>query len=188
VSSKIYSPHRSVAPRCIPSSRNLPPSSVRRQENRQILNLTREQASAAPANPHRNTHHRPSPHLFAPRPNRANAMASRRLALNLQQSLRSKAAINAVKAKNSSPLTRGLATPVTYGTRTESTTLKNGFTVWRGPRPCYGTAIDRVRRSRPSTPRGHRRRRSVYGSMPEAGRRQTRPTELHTSWSTLRSR
>ncbi|KAF2273414.1 mitochondrial-processing peptidase-like protein subunit beta [Westerdykella ornata] len=56
-------------------------------------------------------------------------MASRRLALNLQQSLRSKAAINAVKAKNASPLTRGLATPVTYGSRTESTTLKNGFTI-----------------------------------------------------------
>jgi len=56
-------------------------------------------------------------------------MASRRLALNLQQSLRSKAAINAVKARNASPLTRGLATPVTYGSRTESTTLKNGFTI-----------------------------------------------------------
>ncbi|KAF2114704.1 mitochondrial-processing peptidase-like protein subunit beta [Lophiotrema nucula] len=56
-------------------------------------------------------------------------MASRRLALNLQQSLRSRAAINAVKARNQSPLMRGLATPVTHGTRTESTTLSNGFTI-----------------------------------------------------------
>jgi processing peptidase subunit beta len=56
-------------------------------------------------------------------------MASRRLALNLQQGIRSRAAINAVKASKASPLTRGLATPVTYGAKTESTTLKNGFTV-----------------------------------------------------------
>ncbi|KAF2731616.1 hypothetical protein EJ04DRAFT_554627 [Polyplosphaeria fusca] len=55
-------------------------------------------------------------------------MASRRLALNLQTSLRSRAAINAVKARQS-PITRGLATPVTYGSRTESTTLSNGFTI-----------------------------------------------------------
>jgi processing peptidase subunit beta len=60
-------------------------------------------------------------------------MASRRLALNLQQSLRSKAAINAVKAKKQSPLIRGLATPVSYGSKTESTTLKNGFTVCSTP-------------------------------------------------------
>ena len=52
-------------------------------------------------------------------------MASRRLALNLQQSLRSRAALNAVR----SPLTRGLATPVSHGSRTESTTLSNGFTI-----------------------------------------------------------
>ena len=56
-------------------------------------------------------------------------MASRRLALNLQQSMRSRAAINAVKASKQSPLTRGLATPVTYGAKTQSTTLKNGFTI-----------------------------------------------------------
>ncbi|KAH7138443.1 mitochondrial-processing peptidase-like protein subunit beta [Dendryphion nanum] len=56
-------------------------------------------------------------------------MASRRLALNLQHAVRSKAAINAVKAKGLSPLTRGLATPVTYGSKTETTTLSNGFTV-----------------------------------------------------------
>jgi processing peptidase subunit beta len=57
-------------------------------------------------------------------------MASRRLALNLQTALRSKAAINAVKY-GKSPLTRGLATPVSHGSKTESTTLSNGFTVRR---------------------------------------------------------
>ncbi|KAK4989418.1 Mitochondrial-processing peptidase subunit beta [Elasticomyces elasticus] len=51
-------------------------------------------------------------------------MASRRLALNLQQSLRSRTAINALK----SPI-RGLATPVSHGSKTESTTLSNGFTI-----------------------------------------------------------
>jgi processing peptidase subunit beta len=56
-------------------------------------------------------------------------MASRRLALNLQQGMRSRAAINAVKAQRQSPLTRGLATPVAHGSKTESTTLKNGFTI-----------------------------------------------------------
>ena len=60
-------------------------------------------------------------------------MASRRLALNLQQSMRSRAAINAVKSSRLSPLARGLATPVSYGSKTESTTLSNGFTV--GPPP-----------------------------------------------------
>ena len=52
-------------------------------------------------------------------------MASRRLAFNLQQSLRSRAALRSVQ-----PLTRGLATPVNHGSKTESTTLSNGFTVW----------------------------------------------------------
>ncbi|KAF1831311.1 hypothetical protein BDW02DRAFT_572154 [Decorospora gaudefroyi] len=56
-------------------------------------------------------------------------MASRRLALNLQQGMRSRAAIHAVKSSRASPLTRGLATPVAYGAKTESTTLGNGFTI-----------------------------------------------------------
>ncbi|KAF1943550.1 hypothetical protein EJ02DRAFT_400272 [Clathrospora elynae] len=56
-------------------------------------------------------------------------MASRRLALNLQQSMRSRAAIHAVKSSRASPLARGLATPVSYGAKTESTTLGNGFTI-----------------------------------------------------------
>ncbi|KAI9702719.1 MAG: hypothetical protein M1820_006103 [Bogoriella megaspora] len=51
-------------------------------------------------------------------------MASRRLALNLQQSMRSRSAINAIK-----PRVRGLATPVSHGAKTESTTLSNGFTI-----------------------------------------------------------
>jgi hypothetical protein len=55
------------------------------------------------------------------------AMASRRLAFNLQQSLRSRQALNAIRH----PLQRGLATPVSHGSKTESTTLSNGFTVSR---------------------------------------------------------
>ncbi|KIW69555.1 mitochondrial-processing peptidase subunit beta [Phialophora macrospora] len=50
-------------------------------------------------------------------------MASQRLALNLQRSLRSRKALNAIQ----SPLRR-YANPVTP-TRTESTTLSNGFTI-----------------------------------------------------------
>ncbi len=52
-------------------------------------------------------------------------MASQRLALNLQRSLRSRQALNAVR----SPLLRHYANPVTPSS-TESTTLSNGFTVW----------------------------------------------------------
>ena len=66
-----------------------------------------------------------------PSPSPVRAMASRRLALNLQHAVRSKAAINAVKSRGLSPLTRGLATPITYGSQTETTTLSNGFTVWK---------------------------------------------------------
>lgn len=53
------------------------------------------------------------------------AMASRRLAFNLQQAMRSRAALSSVR----SPLTRGLATPLSHGAKTETTTLTNGFTV-----------------------------------------------------------
>jgi len=69
------------------------------------------------------------PHRTSPTAPPADAMASRRLALSLQQGIRSRAAINAVKNSKQSPLTRGLATPVVYGAKTESTTLSNGFTV-----------------------------------------------------------
>ncbi|KAF2454618.1 mitochondrial processing peptidase beta subunit [Lineolata rhizophorae] len=51
-------------------------------------------------------------------------MASR-LALSMQRSLRSRAALNSIR----SPLTRGLATPVSIGSKTETTTLSNGFTI-----------------------------------------------------------
>ncbi|KAH0565810.1 hypothetical protein GP486_000802 [Trichoglossum hirsutum] len=51
-------------------------------------------------------------------------MASRRLALNLSQSLRNRAAVRSVR-----PLQRGFATPVSNGSKTESTTLSNGLTI-----------------------------------------------------------
>jgi processing peptidase subunit beta len=53
-------------------------------------------------------------------------MASRKLALSLQQGLRAQRAINAVKPNITR---RALATPVSHGSITESTTLSNGFTV-----------------------------------------------------------
>jgi processing peptidase subunit beta len=53
-------------------------------------------------------------------------MASRRLALNLQQGLRAQRAINAVRPNITR---RALATPVSHASTTESTTLSNGFTV-----------------------------------------------------------
>lgn len=56
------------------------------------------------------------------------AMASRRLAMSLNQGLRAKKAISAVKPKMGMGLTRSLATPVKSNT-TQSTTLSNGFTV-----------------------------------------------------------
>jgi len=51
-------------------------------------------------------------------------MASRRLAFNLQQGLRNRQALRSIQ-----PWARGLATPITYGSQTESTTLSNGFTI-----------------------------------------------------------
>jgi len=57
-------------------------------------------------------------------------MASRRLALNLRHAVRTRSALNSIR----SPLTRGLATPVSHGANTESTTLSNGFTVYDVPR------------------------------------------------------
>ncbi|KAI9730392.1 MAG: hypothetical protein M1834_005902 [Cirrosporium novae-zelandiae] len=50
-------------------------------------------------------------------------MASRRLALNLNNALRNRAALKSVPS-----LRRGLATPISNGSLTESTTLSNGFT------------------------------------------------------------
>ncbi|KAI9719414.1 MAG: hypothetical protein M1812_003485 [Candelaria pacifica] len=51
-------------------------------------------------------------------------MASRRLALNLTQGLRNRAALQSIQ-----PLKRGFATPVSHGAKTESTTLRNGLTI-----------------------------------------------------------
>lgn len=51
-------------------------------------------------------------------------MASRRLAFNLNQALRSRAALKAVQ-----PVRRGFASPVTLPSRTQSTTLSNGLTI-----------------------------------------------------------
>lgn len=51
-------------------------------------------------------------------------MASRRLALNFNQALRSRAALKSLQ-----PIKRGFATPIHHGINTESTTLSNGLTV-----------------------------------------------------------
>ncbi|PKY08993.1 putative mitochondrial processing peptidase beta subunit [Aspergillus campestris IBT 28561] len=51
-------------------------------------------------------------------------MASRRLAFNLNQALRSRAALKAIQ-----PVKRGFASPVTLPSTTQSTTLSNGFTI-----------------------------------------------------------
>lgn len=55
-------------------------------------------------------------------------MASRNLAARLHQGMRAQRAITGVKNRNPG-LTRSLATPVSHGSTTESTTLSNGFTV-----------------------------------------------------------
>ncbi|KAK6430598.1 Mitochondrial-processing peptidase subunit beta [Oleoguttula sp. CCFEE 5521] len=57
------------------------------------------------------------------------AMASRRLALSMHQGLRAQKAIRSIKPGNAVGLTRSLATPVSNGSTTESTTLSNGFTI-----------------------------------------------------------
>jgi hypothetical protein len=115
-------------------------------------------------------------------------MASRRLALSLQQGMRSRAAINAIKSQRPSALTRGLASPVSYGSKTESTTLSNGFTVGRTLAELFRLQLTPCRRSLPSTRRGPRRRPSACGSMLAAAPRRTGQTEPHTSSSISPSR
>ncbi|KAJ5488091.1 Peptidase M16 core [Penicillium expansum] len=51
-------------------------------------------------------------------------MASRRLALNLNQALRTRAALKSIQ-----PVKRGFASPVALPSTTQSTTLSNGFTI-----------------------------------------------------------
>ena len=53
-------------------------------------------------------------------------MASRRLALSLNQALRSRTALRSIR-----PIRRGFATPIDHGINTESTTLSSGLTVCR---------------------------------------------------------
>lgn len=65
----------------------------------------------------------PSP-FPPPTPFYLSAMASRRLALNLNQALRSRAALKSIQ-----PVKRGFASPVALPSTTQSTTLSNGFTV-----------------------------------------------------------
>ena len=111
------------------------------------------------------------------------AMASRRLAFNLNQALRSRAALKSIQ-----PVKRGFASPVALPSTTQSTTLSNGFTV-RPAIPFDSTAASLMTcRSPPITPHGRRPPRSACGSTPVAAQRLTRPTEPPTSSSTLPSR
>lgn len=88
-------------------------------------------------------------------------MASRRLALNLAQGMRSRAAGPALR-----PLKRGFATPVAspIGAKTQTTTLKNGLTVsspppnWPARRPEPPSLTLNAPRSPPSTRPGPRHR------------------------------
>jgi len=110
-------------------------------------------------------------------------MASQRLALNFQRSLRSRQAINAVK----SPLLRGYANPVTPS-RTESTTLSNGLTVRRS---IISTGLFGVLtgcRLRRNIHHGLKPRPWVFGSMPAAEQKQKRPMEQLTSLNIWLSR
>jgi len=91
---------------------------------------------------HLHPDHRRLPPLYI-HPHHIPAMASRRLAFSLQQGLRAQRAINAVKPKPG--LTRSLATPVSHGSTTESTTLSNGFTV-RAPIHSYTTRHQHIRK------------------------------------------
>jgi len=109
-------------------------------------------------------------------------MASRRLALNLAQGLRSRAALNAV-----APLKRGFATPVAKnGVKTETTTLTNGLTVLATiTRERELLTLDRLLQN---ILHGLRRQRLEFGLMLGPGRKQIRPMAQLTSWNTLPSR
>lgn len=110
-------------------------------------------------------------------------MASRRLAFNLNQALRSRAALKSIQ-----PVKRGFASPVALPSTTQSTTLSNGFTV-RLRDPINSSAASLIRlRLPPTTPPGLRLLPSASGSMPVAGQRLTRRTAPPTSSSTLPSR
>lgn len=112
-------------------------------------------------------------------------MASRRLAFNFNQALRSRAALKAVQ-----PVKRGFASPVALPSTTQSTTLSNGFTVRKLIKiHLNGFAIPLIDDRLPlNTPHGLRHPLLASGSTPAAEQRLTRPTEPHISLSTLLSR
>jgi len=111
------------------------------------------------------------------------AMASQRLALSLKQGLRTRAALRSIQPS----ITRSFATPVSHGSKTECTTLSNGFTVSYNLLGLFNT-YSPSRRLPPSTRLGHRLPLSAYGSMPVAGQKPTRPMEQHTFSNILPSR
>lgn len=119
-----------------------------------------------------------------PPPPQSSAMASRRLALNLSQGLRGRAAGLAVPR-------RGLATPHhAPGITTQTTTLKNGLTVSpplpRIPRaPIDQPSTSRSPRNTPPTPRP---RPSACGSTPAPAQRLTRQMAPRTFSSISPSR
>lgn len=131
-------------------------------------------------------------HSHHPPPNTSTAMASRRLALNLSQGVRSRAGLVVPR--------RGLATPhhAAPGIKTQTTTLKNGLTVSSPPtsprclainwplrppfRPLRHHAnLNCPSRSRPSTRPTRRRRPSACGSTPVPEPRPKRQTAPRTS-------
>ena len=111
------------------------------------------------------------------------AMASRRLAFNLNQALRSRAALKSIQ-----PVKRGFASPVALPSTTQSTTLSNGFTV----RPAIlrsSTAASLILPRLPlSTRHGPKLPLLACGLTLVADQRLTRLTALRTSSSTLPSR
>jgi hypothetical protein len=113
-------------------------------------------------------------------------MASRRLALNLQQGLRGRAGLSA------KPLLRNFATPVSEPVKTSTTTLKNGLTVSAAlpatVRLCPEVDADMVDRLRHNTRPMPRPRPWACGSMPDRERKPTRRMAQRISWSTLPSR
>lgn len=111
-------------------------------------------------------------------------MASRRLALNLSQGLRGRAAGLAVPR-------RGLATPHhAPGITTQTTTLKNGLTVSPLPRPSPRAPIDQpsLSRSPRNTRPTPRPRPSACGSTPAPAQRLTRQMAPRTFSSISPSR
>lgn len=130
-----------------------------------------------------------SNHSIERQPSKPSPMASRRLALNLSQGLRTRAGLSAA-----GPLRRGFATPSTVG-KTQTTTLKNGLTVSIIPSGQLtanrheSIPSDNVfTRLRPSTPPGPKHPLSACGLTLVLAPRLTRPTALLTSSSIWLSR